>query len=117
MYRGRVVELGPTREVFETPRHGYTVALLRAHPGRHRYSAAASPRRTATEDAPAFGEPGCPFQHKCAFRVDECKIVTPVAVHVSDTRFAECLVLPYLSPADVREALAATGISHHPSSG
>ncbi|MGY6632675.1 MAG: dipeptide ABC transporter ATP-binding protein [Alkalilacustris sp.] len=35
MRRGEVVEEGPTRELFLTPRHDYTRALLAAAPGRH----------------------------------------------------------------------------------
>ena len=34
MHQGRVVEQGPVRELFETPRHAYTRALFAAAPGR-----------------------------------------------------------------------------------
>ncbi len=32
LYRGKIVELGPTLEVMENPRHDYTRALLAAVP-------------------------------------------------------------------------------------
>ena len=34
MYRGAVVEQGPTAELFADPRHAYTQVLLQAVPGR-----------------------------------------------------------------------------------
>lgn len=35
MHRGEVVEQGPTRDVFNTPRHDYTAKLLASAPGRN----------------------------------------------------------------------------------
>ena len=32
MYHGKIVELGPVKEVFANPQHGYTKALLSAIP-------------------------------------------------------------------------------------
>ena len=35
MQRGRIVEQGPTQQVFADPQHAYTRALLDSVPGRH----------------------------------------------------------------------------------
>jgi oligopeptide transport system ATP-binding protein len=67
MYRGRIVESGPGKAVFETPRHPYTRELLEAmpvtRPGGRQRPAEALPRTT---EAPA-GE-GCSFSSRVPAR-------------------------------------------------
>ena len=55
MYRGRIVELGPREQLFSSPRHPCTHALLASIPG-----AGAEPRRCAGEhaDRPRRGDRG-----------------------------------------------------------
>jgi len=36
LYLGRIMEIGPTADVYERPRHPYTAALLSAAPGAQR---------------------------------------------------------------------------------
>jgi peptide/nickel transport system ATP-binding protein len=51
MHRGRVVEYGPVGEVFTSPRHEYTQALLDAAPGKGWTFGAAGPRTPAGSGA------------------------------------------------------------------
>jgi oligopeptide/dipeptide ABC transporter ATP-binding protein len=72
MYLGRIVEMGPTEEVFARPRHVYTRALLSAIP---------IPDPTVKREriwlkgetpSPREIKPGCSLQDRCPFVIDEC---------------------------------------------
>jgi oligopeptide/dipeptide ABC transporter ATP-binding protein len=65
MYLGRIVEIGPTTEIFDNPRHPYTRALLQAVPDP-------DPSRGVARDLPRGEVPdaarppaGCPFHPRC----------------------------------------------------
>jgi oligopeptide/dipeptide ABC transporter ATP-binding protein len=99
MYLGRIVEIGPTAELFATPRHPYTQALIRAAPQ------ARSGRRTV-EDAvrgelpsPLAPPPGCAFHPRCPIAelqqcareapvLDQRGGIWPVACHLAGPRSA-----------------------------
>ena len=77
IYLGRVAEAGPTGEVFATPRHPYTQALLAAVPQPdpdHVLSETAA----AGEIASALDPPaGCRFHPRCPLVVDRCRSEVP----------------------------------------
>jgi oligopeptide/dipeptide ABC transporter ATP-binding protein len=72
MYAGQIVEEGPVASVFRSPRHPYTMGLLRSVPDfdqarDHLESIPGSPPDLA---APP---PGCRFHPRCPFMEDDCR--------------------------------------------
>lgn len=94
MYRGRLVEMGPTAEVFSRPRHGYTAALIHAHPGgRGRLRERSD--TVARGALPPLDAPGCPFRTRCAYAQEICSAQTPKPVTIGPGHIAHCHVLPF----------------------
>ena len=77
MYLGRIMEEGPVRDVFATPRHPYTQALLSAAP-----SLDATRRRTRVllqgePPSPADPPSGCVFRTRCPIATAACAEAIP----------------------------------------
>jgi oligopeptide/dipeptide ABC transporter ATP-binding protein len=72
MYLGRIVEIGPTEEIFANPRHPYTKALLKAIPEPDPDKQV--PRDLPRGEIPDAAEPplGCAFHPRCPEAVAGC---------------------------------------------
>ncbi|MCW3474045.1 ABC transporter ATP-binding protein [Limobrevibacterium gyesilva] len=81
MYLGRIVEVGPTADLFAAPRHPYTQALIRAVP--HVKPAAREARRnrqaavTGELPSPLKPPPGCAFHPRCPIAQPACAQAVP----------------------------------------
>jgi peptide/nickel transport system ATP-binding protein len=72
MYLGRIVEIGPTEEIFAHPRHPYTKALLKAIPEPDPDRMV--PRDLPRGEIPDAAEPplGCAFHPRCPEAIAGC---------------------------------------------
>jgi len=90
MYVGRMVELGETEEIFTTPRHPYTAALLAAVPEP---DPRARRRRIVLQGEvanPAAPPAGCYFHPRCPHAIDRCRTQTPTWEELSPGHFVSC---------------------------
>jgi oligopeptide/dipeptide ABC transporter ATP-binding protein len=92
MYFGQIIEAGTTKSVFRSPKHPYTVALLRAHPD------ITAPRRTRSPAVVGEIElggamAGCRFQPRCPVALPECAHTMPPETVITAGHVARCLLL------------------------
>jgi oligopeptide transport system ATP-binding protein len=91
MYGGAIVERGRRAELLSRPQHPYTRALLDAlpHPELPGSSLQPIPGRP-----PTLGEvpPGCPFEPRCAYRVDACAQRRPELLETAAGHAVACPV-------------------------
>ncbi len=89
MYAGRLVERASVRQVFDSPAHPYTLALLQAVPKMD----SKVERLFAIEGVPATGHTefkGCSFASRCPVALEKCHVEPPPLVSVAANHFAEC---------------------------
>jgi peptide/nickel transport system ATP-binding protein len=90
MYAGQVSELGPTRQLFDSPKHPYTVGLMEAFP------AIRGPRLPLTGipgSPPDLARPpkGCRFAPRCPKVMERCKDTLP-DLYLVDGADVRCLL-------------------------
>ena len=78
MYLGRVVELGAVDEVFEQPKHPYTIALLASRPSMDPARRIEEPPITGDPPNPIDPPAGCRFHTRCAFVEPVCSARDPL---------------------------------------
>jgi peptide/nickel transport system ATP-binding protein len=104
MYAGRIVETGTTREIFNRPRHPYTIGLLSCLPslGRGR-----EPLRTIEGQPPdlAHVPPGCGFAPRCPLAEARCGQAPPALEPVASEHLVACVRVAETAPAEARHRI------------
>ncbi|MCL4535349.1 MAG: ABC transporter ATP-binding protein [Bacteroidetes bacterium] len=93
MYLGRVVEEGPVDEIFHTPRHPYTKALLKSIPSLHSAPRVKLPTISGSIPHPFNRPSGCAFHPRCSsFIPGTCDQQEPALAAVTDTQSVSCFL-------------------------
>ena len=88
MYLGRVVETGPSDEVYQRAKHPYTKALLASVPAAHPRDRRVIQPIAGDVPSPANPPSGCAFHPRCPFATDKCKSEIPVLRAVGSAKVA-----------------------------
>lgn len=90
MYAGRIVEAAPRVDLFRSPAHPYTKALMASMPAMHQ---AGDALHTIPGMPPEMGKvvAGCPFAPRCEYAVDACRVGAVTLKAVGPDRQSACL--------------------------
>ena len=109
MYLGRIVEVGTTKQVYFTPRHPYTEALMSAVPEPD----PDAPRRpillTGERPDPANPPSGCRFRTRCGYATALCAERMP---ELRDTIDGHMVACHYADRLSLRGALDLAASGH-----
>ena len=72
MYLGQLVETSPSKEIFKTPLHPYTQALLSAIPSTNIHRKRERIILSGELTSPINPKPGCRFAARCLYSAEEC---------------------------------------------
>ncbi|MGH6934478.1 MAG: ABC transporter ATP-binding protein [Dongiaceae bacterium] len=114
LYAGTLVEEGLAEEVFDHPRHPYTVGLLRCLPARGRRKTDGL-LETIQGSLPVLGSEikGCVFQERCQLASEVCGASKPPLIALGETHLSRCfhhdLPLPVSSLNAPPDCLGSAG--------
>jgi oligopeptide/dipeptide ABC transporter ATP-binding protein len=90
MYAGRIVESGDATQIYHSPKHPYTLALLRSVP---RMDAKRGGRLHPVQGQPpdlTKLDGGCSFRPRCSFATTQCAGAKPDLVEVAPGHITAC---------------------------
>jgi peptide/nickel transport system ATP-binding protein len=92
MYLGSIVESGPTEEIFRSPRHPYSEALISAVPSADLDRTNRRERIVLQGDVPSPINPpsGCRFHPRCRYATERCRVERPKLAEIEPGRLVAC---------------------------
>jgi len=90
MYLGRIVEVAPSRDLYTSPKHPYTEALLSAVPIPDPTVARKRVVLQGDVPSPIRPPPGCHFHPRCPRAQAQCKVEAPVLRELAPGHVAAC---------------------------
>ena len=90
MYAGRIVEVASAVELFEQPRHAYTLGLLNSVPGAENTRRPLIPIPGSPPNLAALPQ-GCAFAPRCPLATPDCTQAKPPLQALSETRWSACI--------------------------
>ena len=90
MYLGRIVEIASARDLYATPLHPYTEALLSAVPVTDPKARRKRIVLQGEVPSPINPPPGCVFHPRCPIAVAGCKQTRPALREVRPGHFVAC---------------------------
>ena len=89
LYAGRIMESGPTWDVYQRPLNPYTLALMNSYPSLERAKRKMNGIPGETPD-PYEERKGCLFAGRCGFADDKCFNETPELREIQKGRYSRC---------------------------
>lgn len=111
MYAGMIVERGTVRDIFKSPRHPYTWALLSSIPGRAQESKSELYSLRGTPPDLRLPLEGCPFADRCEYCMGICRKQCPTETEIDSGHSAACWLWHPMAPA-VTPPKGIGGVSH-----
>ncbi len=98
MYLGKIVEVGPSAEIYKSPVHPYTRGLLDAVPGEEKGA-----KTVISGELPSSIDPpsGCRFRTRCPQAQEICAIEEPAMLEYGNNHRAACH-FPLRQPVSIR---------------
>ncbi len=107
MYLGKIVELANVTDLYTTPRHPYTEALLSSVPNPDPDVKKQRIILTGDVPSPANPPPGCKFHPRCRYAQPICSQEEPVLREIGQEHFVSCHFATELELVGVEEPVTA----------